>query len=187
VPDSTFRQRAAEQAAIRLKAMLAERDAREPFCAAIGSVRIALRACVGRPCYVGPNGVERRAETDRTVIVLSMSNPDGAASVRYEAWGNGAPPHDDAVAHAALSDDLGSRYALAATDRGLERWVGQLNGSRSLGPGETLADLLVFAQPNPTARTLTLELPRANCGGTSGILRVELPVSRIANFPTPQA
>jgi hypothetical protein len=180
--DLSFRQRAAEQAAIRLKTQLTQRDAREPFAAAMGSVRIALRVCVGRPCYVGPDGVERRAEGERTVVVLSMSNVRDASPVRYAAWGEaegaGSP------GNAALSDDLGNVYPRAATSRGLERWVGQVSGSRSLGPGETLSDVLVFAQPNPRATKLTLELPRGNWGLT-GTLRVDLPVGRIANFPVP--
>ena len=76
--DLSFRQRAAQQGAIQQQARLAQEDARRPFSAAMGSVSIALRACIGRPCYIDADGVERRTAGDQIVVALSMSNARGA-------------------------------------------------------------------------------------------------------------
>jgi hypothetical protein len=177
----TFRQKAQQQAAVDLRARLTQGDVRHPFTAAIGSISIALRVCVARPRFIGPDGVERQAECDQIVVVLAMSNADGASPMRYVGWSNsGDEPLG--TSHAALSDNAGNHYTQAVTGRGLEQWVGQVNGARSVGPGETLADVLVFSPPQPKATKFTLELPRANWG-MSGTLRVELPMGRIANFP----
>jgi hypothetical protein len=177
----SFRQKAQQQAAVDLRARLTQGDARQPFTAAIGTISIALRVCVGRPRYIGPDGIEQQAECDQIVVVLAMSNAQGAAPMRYLGWSNsGEEPLGSG--HVVLSDNAGNQYTRATTSRGLERWVGQVSGSRSVGPGETLADVLVFSPPQPKATKFTLELPRANWG-MSGTLRIELAMGRIANFP----
>lgn len=176
----SFRQRAADQAAATKRANAARVDPRQPFSVAFGTISISFRVCVGRPFYVGPDGVERRSDGEQTVVALAMSNLAGAAPMRYEGWGNDAGQLS-LNAGASLSDDLGTRYARASTSRGLESWVGQVSGSRVLGPGETLADVLVFGAPNPKASKFTLELPRSNWG-VSGVLRLDVPVERVANF-----
>jgi hypothetical protein len=179
--DLSFRQQAAQKAAVSLRARVAESDARQPFSVAIGTVTIAMRVCVGRPCYVGPDGIEKRADGDHMVVVLAMSNADGATPMQYKGWSE-ACETGFSPSEAALSDDAGTRYPRATTSRGLEKWVGQISGSRSVGPGETLTDLLVFATPQVKARMFILELPRTNWG-KNGLLRVELPIARITNFP----
>jgi hypothetical protein len=179
--DLSFRQQAAQQAATRLKTQRQQDDLRRPLTATIGTMSIALRACIGRPCYIGPDGVERQSAADQLVIVLAMSNLGGASPILYHGLASGNSEPGDA-AGAVLSDDMGNQYSRAATSRGLEHWVGQVSGSRSVGPGDTLADVLVFGAPNPRATKFTLELPRANWGAT-GTLRLDLPVARIANYP----
>lgn len=187
--DLSFRQQAAQRAATQLRAKVQAGDLRNPLMATIGNISIALRSCIGQPRYVGPDGVEHPSGGHQFVVVLAMSNLSGAAPVRYRGWASGegesaAAAADDVTAGASdavLSDDLGTHYRRSATSRGLERWVGQVSGTRSVGPGETLADVLVFAAPNPRATKFTLELPRANWGAT-GVLRIELPAARVANF-----
>lgn len=176
----SFRQRGADQVAANKRANAAKVDPRQPFSVAFGTISVSLRVCVGRPFYVGPDGVERRSDGEQIIVVLAMSNLAGAAPMRYEGWGNDAGDLS-LTARASLSDDLGTRYTRAATSLGLESWVGQVSGSRAVGPGETLADVLVFGPPNPKASKFTLELPRSNWG-VSGVLRLDVPAERVANF-----
>jgi hypothetical protein len=174
--NSFFRQRAAVQATVAKERRTSEEEARKPFMVVIGSLQVAVKVCVGKPAFQTAEGEKARTSENLLIVGVAMSNATSAAKMNYDGWAREPMPIGSSFA--SITDDLGNTCKRVPPSRGLEKWVGQVDGPEHIEAGKTLTDVLIFSLPNNKAQKLMLDLPRTNLGG-KGALRIEVPMWRV--------
>lgn len=94
------------------------------------------------------------------LIKLSIQNRHANRKGEYYTW---ADTHFDRGRPAHLSDEFDNTYKRMWFGFGA-RIIGQVERNRSIFPGETITEVLVFEAPVASARSLFLELPGENLG-----------------------
>jgi hypothetical protein len=137
--------------------------------AARAGVTVTIRSAeIGRPRLVLGSGRHARPKKEYLKLVLRLENTSDRKTREYTSWATRA-------GDVRLADDLQNRYRMKSF-RGV-RIEGQLK-RESIGPKESIEDVLIFDKPVAKARSLRLRLP-ALAYGDKGTLTLRIPVSDI--------
>lgn len=125
--------------------------------------------------------VPLRTPTGRTVssekyltIILAITNQSDVRLAEYRTWAGA--DYSLRRDYATLVDEHGNVYA--RMNFGLGNEPVARTSRRSMRPGESVADVLVFQRPVDAASVLRLEMPGGNIGGEE-MIRFEIPVENI--------
>ena len=99
--------------------------------------------------------------------------------VRYAVTNKGEAPVEFDPGHRAMGGRGASLYGKEGTFKrarfsGTTSVEGQVDGSKTLAPGETVEDFVLFERPGKTVEVVTFEYP-ASLFGAEGIARVTIP------------
>jgi hypothetical protein len=119
------------------------------------------------------DGSAREFKDSKLLVSVSVTNTNAARKLELLGWGShDATSKEDSV---KLLDERDNSYRKFTTS-GVRTIVGQADAP-SVGPGETVTDLLVFEPPIAQAKVLRLRLARSNYR-SDGYLQFKFPAPR---------
>ncbi len=137
------------------------------------NVRVRVRSVVV-DFLTGKDFRDFKSKDKALKITIAITNTDQNRKLDYRGWGGSETSLADDAPH--LSDSFVNTYK--RVHFGLASRIDGQIVSKSIYPGESVDDLLVYEKPVRSVEYLLLELPASNFGGT-GKLRFRIPSAMI--------
>ncbi len=131
-----------------------------------GPIEVTLLSVETRKVDLAEVGLFMGQETtqdDYLCLTISITNHHAGRRFEYKGWGLAA----------SLSDEHGNDYALI-TQKRHGRPKGQVT-TRTINPGESVTDVVIFERPLDVAKSLTLSLPMGRIEGLKGVVSTVIP------------